>query len=90
MVWRLHGDRPLLSCPVAAGLAEAAASGLLPSFNGSVGGRTTGRKAAAKTGLREHGLALVDTVLAFHAAAAADADAGAGRSSRPTRRRPGR
>lgn len=56
-----------------AGLAEAAASGLLPMFNGSAGGRTTGRKAAAKTGLHEHGLALVDTVLAFHTAGAADA-----------------
>jgi hypothetical protein len=56
-----------------AGLAEAAASGLLPVFNGSAGGRTTGRKAAAKTGLRKHGLALVDTVLAFHTDGAADA-----------------
>ncbi|MFF7199273.1 replication-relaxation family protein [Streptomyces sp. NPDC008079] len=56
-----------------AGLAEAAASGLLPAFNGSAGGRTTGRKAAAKTGLREHGLALVDTALAFHRSGAADA-----------------
>lgn len=57
-----------------AGLAEAAASGLLPAFSGSAGtGRTTGRKAAAKTGLREHGLALVDTVLAFHRSGAADA-----------------
>lgn len=57
-----------------AGLAEAAACGLLPAFNGAAGaGRTTGRKAAAKTGLREHGLALVDTVLAFHRSGAADA-----------------
>ncbi|SEG85294.1 Replication-relaxation [Actinacidiphila yanglinensis] len=56
-----------------AGLAEATASGLLLAFNGSAGGRTTGRKAAAKTGLREHGLALVDTVLAFHRSGAADA-----------------
>jgi hypothetical protein len=58
-----------------AGLSEAAASGLLPAFNGSAGGRTTGRKAAAKRRrvCREHGLALVDVVLAFHAAAAADA-----------------
>ncbi|SEG94193.1 hypothetical protein SAMN05216223_12972 [Actinacidiphila yanglinensis] len=56
-----------------AGLAEAAASGLLSAFNGFAGGRTTGRKAAAKTGLREHGLALVDVVLAFHTAVAADA-----------------
>ncbi|AVH61723.1 MULTISPECIES: replication-relaxation family protein [Streptomyces] len=51
-----------------AGLAEAAASGQLPPK----AGRTTGRRAAAKTGLREHGLALVDTVVAFHQAKAAD------------------
>ncbi|MGJ5899321.1 replication-relaxation family protein [Streptomyces niveiscabiei] len=44
-----------------AGLTEAAASGELPPRSG----RATGHKAAAKTGLREHGLALVDTVLAF-------------------------
>ncbi|MFJ1588394.1 replication-relaxation family protein [Streptomyces sp. NPDC088197] len=56
-----------------AGLAVAPASGLLPAFNGSAGARTTGRKAAAKTGLREHGLALVDTALAFHHSGAADA-----------------
>jgi hypothetical protein len=59
-----------------AGLAEAAASGLLPAFNGSAGsagGRATGRRAAARTGLREHGLALVDAAVAFHAAGAADA-----------------
>jgi hypothetical protein len=58
-----------------AGLAEAAASGLLPAFNGagSAGGRATGRKAAARTGLREHGLALVDAAVAFQRAGAADA-----------------
>ncbi|MFF1496586.1 replication-relaxation family protein [Streptomyces sp. NPDC058304] len=51
-----------------AGLAEAAASGELePTV-----GRTTGRRAASKTGLREHGLALVDTVVAFHQAEVAD------------------
>lgn len=51
-----------------AGLAEAAASGeLAPTV-----GRTTGRRAASKTGLREHGLALVDTLVAFHQAEVAD------------------
>lgn len=49
----------------AAGLAEAAASGELAPTTG----RTTGKRvAASKTGLREHGLALVDTVIAFHQA----------------------
>ncbi|MFF3518725.1 replication-relaxation family protein [Streptomyces sp. NPDC002573] len=51
-----------------AGLAEAAASGVLPPKPG----RTTGRPAAARTGLREHALALVDAVIAFHQAEAAD------------------
>jgi hypothetical protein len=52
-----------------AGLAEAAASGELTP----TAGRTTGKRvAASKTGLREHGLALVDTVIAFHQAHAAD------------------
>nr|WP_307167179.1 hypothetical protein [Streptomyces rishiriensis] len=52
-----------------AGLAEAAASAELPS----TAGRTTGKRiAASKTGLREHGLALVDTVIAFHQAEMAD------------------
>ena len=53
----------------AAGLAEAAASGeLAPST-----GRTTGKRiAAGRTGLREHGLALVDTVIAFHQPQEAD------------------
>ena len=55
------------------GLAEAAAPGLLPAFNGTACGRTTGRRAAAGRGLGEHGLALVDTVLAFHRSGAADA-----------------
>ncbi|MFE1876956.1 replication-relaxation family protein [Streptomyces sp. NPDC059496] len=51
-----------------AGLAEAAASGeLAPTV-----GRTTGRRTASKTGLREHGLAPVDTVVAFHQAEVAD------------------
>ncbi|MFD3701189.1 replication-relaxation family protein [Streptomyces sp. NPDC058646] len=52
-----------------AGLAEAAASGELASPVG----RTTGKRiAASKTGLREHGLALVDAVIAFHHAGVAD------------------
>lgn len=50
------------------GLAEATASGLLPPTTR----RTTGRKAAAKTGLREHALALVDAVLALHLTGDAD------------------
>ncbi|MER8225399.1 replication-relaxation family protein [Streptomyces sp. NPDC094143] len=52
-----------------AGLAEAAASGELAP----TAGRTTGKRiAASKTGLREHGLALVDTVVAFHEAEVAE------------------
>ncbi|MFJ9668776.1 replication-relaxation family protein [Streptomyces sp. NPDC101219] len=52
-----------------AGLAEAAASGELAPR----AGRNTGKRiAASKTGLREHGLALVDTVVAFHQAEVAD------------------
>ncbi|WP_324792452.1 replication-relaxation family protein [Streptomyces cyaneofuscatus] len=52
-----------------AGLAEAAASGEPVPTTGS----TTGKRiAASTTGLREHGLALVDTVIAFHRAGAAD------------------
>ncbi|QIB49570.1 replication-relaxation family protein [Streptomyces aureoverticillatus] len=51
-----------------AGLAEATASGELPPRSG----RATGQRAAAKTGLREHGLALVDTVLAFQRAQVAE------------------
>ncbi|MEE1928860.1 replication-relaxation family protein [Streptomyces sp. TRM 70351] len=52
-----------------AGLAEAAASGELAP----TAGRTTGKRiAASKTGLREHGLALVDTVIASHQAQVAD------------------
>ncbi|MFF8973672.1 replication-relaxation family protein [Streptomyces sp. NPDC014995] len=52
-----------------AGRAEAAASGELAP----TAGRTTGKRiAASKTGLREHGLALVDTVIAFHQAGMAD------------------
>jgi hypothetical protein len=57
----LHPGRP-------AGLAEAAACGeLTPRV-----GQTSGKRAASKTGLRGHSLALVDTVIAFHQARAAD------------------
>ncbi|WP_405189652.1 replication-relaxation family protein [Streptomyces anulatus] len=52
-----------------AGLAEAAAFGELAPTTG----RATGKRiAASKTGLREHGLALVDTAIAFHQAQLAD------------------
>ncbi|MEH0557321.1 replication-relaxation family protein [Streptomyces sp. B21-101] len=51
-----------------AGLAEAASSGELAPR----AGHATGKRAASKTGLREHGLALVDTVIAFHQAEMAD------------------
>ncbi|MEU3838097.1 replication-relaxation family protein [Streptomyces microflavus] len=52
-----------------AGLAEAAASGELAPITS----RTTGKRiVASKTGFREHGLALVDTVIAFHRAQLAD------------------
>jgi hypothetical protein len=75
LVGRVQRGRQSIWFCTPAGLAEAAASGLLPAFNGAAGtGRTTGRRSAsAKTGLREHGLALVDTILAFHTAGAADA-----------------
>ncbi|MFC5155900.1 replication-relaxation family protein [Streptomyces amakusaensis] len=64
-----------------AGLAEAAASGELAP----TAGRTTGKRiAASKTGLREHALALVDTVIAFHQAEAADHMDWAVESSHPT------
>ncbi|MCI0385821.1 replication-relaxation family protein [Streptomyces sp. CNQ085] len=52
-----------------AGLAEAAASGELAPTTG----RTTDKRvAASKTGLREHALAVVDTVVAFQQAEVAD------------------
>ncbi|UUU36784.1 replication-relaxation family protein [Streptomyces sp. CA-210063] len=52
-----------------AGLAEAAASGELAP----TAGRATGKRvAASRTRLREHDLALVDTVIAFHQAKMAD------------------
>ncbi|MEE1758902.1 replication-relaxation family protein [Streptomyces sp. SP18BB07] len=51
-----------------AGLGEAAASGELPPTSG----RTIGQRAATKRGLREHGLALVDTVVTFRQAQAAE------------------
>ncbi|KUH35802.1 replication-relaxation family protein [Streptomyces kanasensis] len=65
LVGRTHRAQQSYWYCTPAGLAEAAASGeLVPTA-----GRTTGKRiAASKTGLREHGLALVDTVIAFHQA----------------------
>ncbi|GAA1545762.1 hypothetical protein GCM10009730_63540 [Streptomyces albidochromogenes] len=68
LVGRTHRAQQSYWYCTPAGLAEAAASGeLAPKA-----GRTTGQRAASKTGLREHGLALVDTVVAFHQAEVAD------------------
>ncbi|MGI5451447.1 replication-relaxation family protein [Streptomyces sp. CA-243310] len=69
LVGRTHRAQQSYWYCTPAGLAEAAASGeLAPTV-----GRTTGKRiAASKTGLREHGLALVDTVVAFHQAEIAD------------------
>ncbi|MCX4775064.1 replication-relaxation family protein [Streptomyces sp. NBC_01285] len=65
LVGRTHRAQQSYWYCTPAGLAEAAASGeLTPTAD-----RTTGKRiAASKTGLREHGLALVDTVVAFHQA----------------------
>ncbi|MEV5142247.1 replication-relaxation family protein [Streptomyces syringium] len=68
LVGRTHRAQQSYWYCTPAGLAEAAASGALAPTTG----RTTGKRAASKTGLREHGLALVDTVIAFHQAEAAD------------------
>ncbi|MFB6807594.1 replication-relaxation family protein [Streptomyces sp. NPDC056387] len=68
LVGRTHRAQQSYWYCTPAGLAEAAASGELAT----AAGRTTGRRAAGKTGLREHGLALVDTVIAFHQAQVAD------------------
>ncbi|MFI6341136.1 replication-relaxation family protein [Streptomyces sp. NPDC050535] len=69
LVGRAHRKQQSYWYCTPAGLAEAAASGELAPR----AGRTTGKRVAAgKTGLREHGLALVDTVVAFHEAQAAD------------------
>ncbi|QSS95540.1 replication-relaxation family protein (plasmid) [Streptomyces sp. M54] len=69
LVGRTHRAQQSYWYCTPAGLAEAAASGELASPVG----RTTGKRiAASKTGLREHGLALVDTVIAFHRAEMAD------------------
>ncbi|MFD0396260.1 replication-relaxation family protein [Streptomyces nogalater] len=69
LVGRTHRAQQSYWYCTSAGLAEAAASGELASPVG----RTTGKRiAASKTGLREHGLALVDTVIAFHQAEVAD------------------
>ncbi|MFB7032652.1 MULTISPECIES: replication-relaxation family protein [unclassified Streptomyces] len=72
----LHPGRP-------AGLAEASASA--SGELASPVGRTTGKRiAAGKTGLREHGLALVDTVIAFHRAQVADHAGWRGEVAHPT------
>lgn len=69
LVGRTHRAQQSYWYCTPAGLAEAAASGELAP----TAGRATGKRiAASKTGLREHGLALVDTVIAFHHAQAAD------------------
>ncbi|WP_329266816.1 replication-relaxation family protein [Streptomyces sp. NBC_01451] len=68
LVGRTHRKQQSYWYCTPAGLAEAAASGELAHR----AGRTTGKRiAASKTGLREHGLALVDTAVAFHEAQAA-------------------
>ncbi|MCX4657679.1 replication-relaxation family protein [Streptomyces uncialis] len=66
-----------------AGLAEATASGeLAPTAD-----RATGKRVASgRTGLREHGLALVDTVIDFHRAGAADHADWQAEVAHPTRR----
>ncbi|GHB30964.1 replication-relaxation family protein [Streptomyces chryseus] len=69
LVGRTHRAQQSYWYCTPAGLAEAAASAELAPTTG----RTTGKRiAASKTGLREHGLALVDTVIAFHQAEVAD------------------
>ncbi|THC40313.1 hypothetical protein E7X58_37720 [Streptomyces sp. A1499] len=69
LVGRTHRAQQSYWYCTPAGLAEAAASGELAPTTG----RTTGKRiAASKTGLREHGLALVDTVITFHQAEMAD------------------
>ncbi|MFI6423367.1 replication-relaxation family protein [Streptomyces sp. NPDC050842] len=65
---RAHRAQQIYWYCTPAGLAEATSSGeLVPTAS-----RTTGKRAASKTDLREHGLALVDTTVAFHHAEAAD------------------
>ncbi|MEU9289179.1 replication-relaxation family protein [Streptomyces sp. NPDC048275] len=68
LVGRTHRAQQSYWYCTPAGLAEAAASGELAPR----AGRTTGQRAASRTGLRGHGLALVDTVVAFHEAEVAD------------------
>lgn len=68
LVGRAHRAQQSYWYCTPAGLAEAAASGELAPR----AGHATGKRAASKTGLREHGLALVDTVIAFHQAETAD------------------
>ncbi|MFE0044345.1 replication-relaxation family protein [Streptomyces albireticuli] len=68
LVGRTHRAQQSYWYCTPAGLTEAAASGVLaPKAD-----RATGQRAAARTGLREHALARVDTVVAFHHAGAAD------------------
>ncbi|MGA4863688.1 hypothetical protein ACPB9J_13685 [Streptomyces lavendulocolor] len=65
LVGRTHRAQQSYWYCTPSGFAEAAASGELAP----TAGRTTGKRiAAGKTGLREHGLALVDTVITFHQA----------------------
>lgn len=68
LVGRTHRAQQSYWYCTPAGLAEAAASGELAPR----AGQATGKRAASKTGLRQHGLALVDTVIAFHQAEMAD------------------
>ncbi|MFD9339769.1 replication-relaxation family protein [Streptomyces sp. NPDC060028] len=80
LVGRPHRAQHSYWCCTPAGLAEAAASGELAPRSG----RSTGKRAASKTGLREHGLALDDTVIAFHQAEAADFADWQGEVAHPT------
>nr|WP_158102534.1 replication-relaxation family protein [Streptomyces africanus] len=68
LVGRTHRAQQSYWFCTPAGLAEAAASGELTPR----AGQTTGKRAASKTGLRGHGLALGDTAIAFHQAEATD------------------
>ncbi|MDQ0757499.1 replication-relaxation family protein [Streptomyces canus] len=68
LVGRTHRAQQSYWYCTPAGLAEAAASGELAPRTG----RTTGQRAASRTGLRGHGNALVDTVIAFHQSKEAD------------------
>ncbi|MFH8371826.1 replication-relaxation family protein [Streptomyces sp. NPDC018031] len=69
LIGRTHRAQQSYRYCTQTGLAQAAASGeLTPTV-----GRTTGKRiASSATGLPEHGLALVGTVVAFHQAEVAD------------------